>query len=105
LEPICGAVKLMVECKNYQKEMANPELDQIAGRFSRERGRLGLLIGRSFDNRDRFIARCRDTAQAGNGFILALVDEDIRGFLEAIERNNRNFIDRELERRFSELIN
>lgn len=29
-----SSVKLMFECKNYAKEIANPELDQIAGRFS-----------------------------------------------------------------------
>ncbi|WP_068116355.1 hypothetical protein [Tropicimonas marinistellae] len=100
-----NAVKIMVECKNYQKEMANPELDQLAGRFSDARGRLGFLIGRSFDDRARFISRCRDTAQANNGFIIALVDADIIRFLEAIRDGDRSQIDRELERRFGELIN
>lgn len=105
LEPRCGAVKVMVECKNYQKEMANPELDQLAGRFSPNRGRLGFLLGRSFDDRKRFIDRCRDTAQADNGFIIALVDADIIQFLEFVRDGQRSKVDRELERRFAELIN
>ncbi|MBR0710146.1 hypothetical protein [Bradyrhizobium liaoningense] len=104
-EQRANATKIMVECKNYQKEMANPELDQLAGRFSDVRGRLGFLIGRTFDNRERFIARCRDTAQANNGFIVALVDRDIIHFLELIRDKNRHQIDRELERRFGELTN
>ncbi|KJC37138.1 hypothetical protein UP09_28235 [Bradyrhizobium sp. LTSP885] len=104
-EQRANALKIMVECKNYQKEMANPELDQLAGRFSDVRGRLGFLVGRSFDNRERFVARCRDTAQANNGFIIALVDQDIIRFLEFIRDKNRHQIDRDLERRFSELIN
>lgn len=100
-----NASKIMIECKNYQKEMTNPELDQLAGRFSNIRGRLGFLIGRSFDNRDRFVARCRDTAQANNGFIIALVDQDIVHFLALIRDNQRAQIDQELERRFAELLN
>ncbi len=104
-EARANASKIMVECKNYQKEMANPELDQLAGRFSDVRGRLGFLIGRSFDNRDRFIKRCRDTAQANNGFIIALVDQDITHFLTLIRDKRRPEIDRELERRFAGLIN
>lgn len=104
-EARANAVKVMVECKNYQKEMANPELDQLAGRFSDQRGRLGFLIGRSFDNRARFVARCRDTALANNGYIIPLVDGDILAFLALIGQGNRAQIDRELERRFAELIN
>jgi hypothetical protein len=104
-EARANASSVMVECKNYSKEMANQELDQLAGRFSDTRGRLGLLIGRNFDNRDRFVPRCRDTAQANNGFIVALVDQDIVRFLSLIRENQRTLIDRELERRFGELIN
>jgi hypothetical protein len=95
----------MVECKNYQKEMANPELDQIAGRFSSQRGRFGFLVGRTFDDRQRFVARCRDTARSDNGFIIPLVDADIHNFLQLVIEGKRNLIDIDLERRFSELIN
>ena len=99
-----AATKVYVECKNYMKEIANPELDQLAGRFSQVRGRLGLLIGRSFDNRERFIARCRDTARDDRGFIIAIVDDDIVNMLEMIEAGRREDVDRYLEHRFSELL-
>jgi hypothetical protein len=76
-----NAAHVIVECKNYMKEMQNPELDQIAGRFGLHRGRLGLLVGRSFDDRARFVARCRDTANDGRGYVIALVDDDIAELL------------------------
>jgi hypothetical protein len=99
-----GARKVMFECKNYTKEMANPELDQIAGRFSPERGRLGFVIGRQFDDRTRFIARCRDTALDDRGYVIAVVDDDIKCMLSMVHRHQRSAIDQYLEGRFDELI-
>jgi len=52
---------IFVECKNYSREIANPELDQMGGRFSPNRGKFGLILSRTLDNMDLFIARCRDT--------------------------------------------
>ena len=102
--PQIAAEKVCIECKNYVTEMANPELDQLAGRFSLQRGRLGLLIGRSFGNRDRFIMRCRDTACEDRGFIIAIIDEDIERMLKMIEEGHRLDVDQYLERRFDELL-
>jgi hypothetical protein len=45
---------LPVECKNYTKDPANPELDQIAGRFSNQRGWLGIMCCREMTNKDLF---------------------------------------------------
>lgn len=84
---------IMVECKNYSSDPSNPELDQLLGRFSPNRGKLGLLIARTFDNRDLFIARCRDAALDDHGFVIPLVDDDIIGMLENIKSHQRNQID------------
>ena len=67
-----SAAHVFVECKNYGKELENPELDQLAGRFSPSRGQFGLLVCRTFKNKLKFAARCRDTAVDGRGFIIAL---------------------------------
>ncbi len=68
---------VFIECKNYTKDVANPELDQLIGRFSTRRGRLGILSCRSIDSENLFIARCADTYKDGNGLIIPITDNDI----------------------------
>ncbi|MEO9468650.1 hypothetical protein [Parasphingorhabdus sp.] len=98
--PRVGCRKLIVECKNYSKDCANPELDQIAGRFAPLRGKLGFLLGRGFDDRQRFIERCKDTAREERGVIIPLVDDDIIEMLRMVENRNRNLIEDKLQRLF-----
>lgn len=76
-----------VECKNYGSELGNPEIDQIAGRFSPIRGRVGLLCHRGFGDKERLTARCRDTALDGRGFILPLDDADLASLIEERKAN------------------
>ena len=80
---------IFIECKNYSSDPANPELDQLAGRFSVNRGRFGFLVCRSFRNKELFIKRCKDTAQDGRGFIIALDDGDIKQLLNL--RSSKDF--------------
>ncbi len=82
------------ECKNYSTEVANPELDQLAGRFSVQRGKLGFLCCRHFQNRQRFIESCRDTWTDGRGLILPLDDDTVLRLLSCIQNARRDEIDR-----------
>ena len=81
------APHIWIECKNYSGEVANPELDQLIGRFSNARGRVGFLVCRSFDDKARFLRRCKDTVGDGNGYILPLDDGDLKKLVEARKGN------------------
>ena len=69
---------IAVECKNYQSDPANPELDQLSSRFSPLRGQVGLLVCRMFKNRELLVKRCRDTALDHRGYVIPVADTDLR---------------------------
>lgn len=99
-----ASVKIMVECKNYTKDPSNPEIDQLSGRFSTNRGRLGLLVYRDVSDYELLISRCRDTAKDDRGFIVPLGDDQIIEFLDLIARGSRSAIDQRLEAILTRLI-
>jgi hypothetical protein len=78
-----SAPTVWVECKNYDEDPANPELDQLTGRFSPTRGQFGLLVCRAVANRDRMVERCRDAALDGRGYVIVLADEDLQALADA----------------------
>lgn len=69
---------VFVECKNYSQGPANPELDQLLGRLGDRRGRFGMLVCREISVRKLMDARCKDAANAGQGYVLVLDDADIK---------------------------
>jgi len=74
---------IFVECKNYGKEIGNPEIDQLSGRFSPSRGIVGILVCRSVNNPKLLEKRCIDTAKDQRGYILVLSDTDIINLIKA----------------------
>jgi hypothetical protein len=96
---------IFVECKNYGREVENPELDQLAGRFSPSRGQVGRLVCRKFNDKDLFLQRCKDTALDHRGFIIPIDDEDLRHLVET--RKIDPYFDqwKLLRERFLSLIN
>lgn len=99
------APQVFFECKNYGKELANPELDQLAGRFSPSRGKVGVIVCRSFKKKQLFLERCRDTARDSRGFIIPIDDEDLRILVES-KKTNSSFEHLQLfQERFNYLIN
>ena len=98
------APHIFVECKNYGKEVGNPELDQLSGRFSPSRGRVGLLVCRSFTNKKLFLKRCHDTARDDRGFVIALDDSDLKEHVTARQRDDRRLSFAYLKARFDQLI-
>jgi hypothetical protein len=76
------APNIFVECKNYIGDPSNPELDQLSGRFSPSRGKVGIIICRSFKDKTLFLKRCRDTALDQRGYIITLDDSDLAELVE-----------------------
>ncbi len=73
---------VFIESKNYSGDVKNPELDQLIGRFSTRRGKLGILSCRKIDNEKLFISRCVDNFKDDNGLIIPLTDKDIQRCLK-----------------------
>lgn len=93
-----------VECKNYGTEIGNPELDQLSGRFSDQRGWVGLLIYRGYGDKNLVVQRCRDAAIDGRGFIIALDDQDLETLVAERLRSPNSIRFPYLQSRFNELI-
>jgi len=70
-----------VECKNYVEDPANPELDQLQGRFSRKRGKFGILVCRQVHDPGRMLKRLQDVVNNTEGVIIVLEDSDISHLL------------------------
>jgi hypothetical protein len=99
-----SAAHVFVECKNYGREIGNPELDQLAGRFSPSRGRFGLLVCRSFERRKLFVNRCRDTVADGRGWIIGLEDKDLALLVQEAKAWQASLTSGLLKKRFDEII-
>lgn len=96
--------KIIVECKNYGKEIGNPEVDQINGRLNSKRGRFGIIICRDIENKSRLIARCKDLLNDNGNYIIVLDDHDILTLLESRDQGDEKAIDNFLETKIDELI-
>lgn len=95
---------VFIECKNYSREVTNPELDQMGGRFSYQRGRFGIIACRSIDNMDLFVERCADTYSDDRGLIIPIVDSDIFEALEHYSELGYRSFETILERRYRQII-
>jgi hypothetical protein len=87
-----NASQIVVECKNYEGDPKNPELDQLAGRFGPHRTEFGILVCRTFQNKELFFKRCRDTAKDHRGFILVLDDEDLAELIKQYDPDHGHYM-------------
>ena len=98
------AGSVVVEAKNYTDPLANPEFDQLTGRFSPRRGQFGLLCYRGIkDDKAKVIQHCRDAALDDRGYVIALDDDDMAKLVEARKAGDESTF-AYLLARFRELI-
>lgn len=91
---------IFVECKNYSRDVKNPELDQISGRFSPNRGKFGIVACRSIEDMKLFLDRCSDTYHDERGVVLPLVDSDLINMLDNYEDHGIDYCEAILVDRF-----
>jgi hypothetical protein len=97
------SIDVFFECKNYSRDLGNPELDQISGRFSPLRGKLGFIVCRSLADEKLMLERCRDTAKADRGCVLVLTDTKVQRLLRCVQAGERAKIATFLFKEFGEL--
>ena len=99
-----AAPRIFVECKNFTREVGNPELDQLSGRFGPSYGKVGILVCRRFEDKEKFFQRCQDTEKDDRGYIIPLDDEDLKVLVK--EREEGKLFKREglLWERFNRLF-
>jgi hypothetical protein len=98
------AAMLVVECKNYSKDIANPEIDQLLGRFDNNRGYLGFMLCRGIDNNELMSNRCKDLAKTGKAYILTFEDRELLELLDARMHHDNDRLQNILHTRFRSLI-
>ena len=96
--------KIFVECKNYGREIGNPEIDQLQARLNKRRGMFGFLLCRSIENKRTLIQRCKDVMHDEKGYIIVLNDSDLSVLLNLKDDKNEQGIDKFMSEKLDELI-
>ncbi len=94
----------MVECKNYREDIGNPEVDQLSGRFSVNRGKFGMLLFRNINNEELIMNRCKDLCADKSEVIIPLMDTDLNKALDSIIDNTEDNIESIISNKFFEIM-
>lgn len=96
---------IFFECKNYTQDLANPELDQMTGRLSPNRGKFGVIVCRTIEDEALFLQRCADSYKAQRGLIVPLTDSDIIDILEKRKLGTMHHEDEILSNKARQVMN
>jgi hypothetical protein len=96
---------IFFECKNYTRDIANPELDQMVGRLSPNRGKFGIIVCRDIEDEALLIQRCADSYKDHHGLIVSLTDADIVTILERKKLGTMHYEDEILSDKARRVMN
>ena len=96
---------ILFECKNYTEDVANPELDQMTGRFSPNKGKFGVIVCRSIEDEALFLQRCADSCKAQRGLVVPFTDDDVIRILEERKLGAAHYEDEILSNKAREVMN
>jgi hypothetical protein len=99
-----GAPYIPFECKNYTDDVGNPEVDQLAGRFGKQKGRLGFLVCREFKDRPKFVRRCRALVSNMESYVVGLDDSNLTAMVNARRTGDDEQMFRIIRSLFDEII-
>lgn len=94
---------IFIECKNYAKRIKNPELDQLAGRLTTSKGRLGILLYRATSGLQLLQKACEDFLE-DQKFIVALDESDLIQLVRMRQSNDDEGVLNFMDNRFRSLI-
>jgi len=98
------APRVWIECKNYSKDLGNPEVDQIGGRLGQNQGMFGILSCRSIKDQKLLAARTADVRNRDRKWIVLVTDGDWIEMGQSFLDGDRAGADAVLRRRFQELL-
>lgn len=82
-----------IECKNYSKDISNPEFSQMSSRLDNPvRGMLGIIACRHINNKKRILEKCWDKKK-NNKYVIVLEDKDLERLVRLRIREDREGID------------
>ncbi len=97
--------KILFECKNFSPDIANPEYDQMNGRFNNRTSTIGYIVCRNIADKVKSIETSKDFVANKSHYIMVLTDSDIVKLLKACLSKDRNIIiDMILEGKIQEIL-
>jgi hypothetical protein len=94
---------IVIECKNYEYELRNPEFDQLGARLGVKLGMFGILAFRMTEDRKKVLQRCRAFFDNDKKIILPMNDSDFEQLIMLKIQSRNEEIERYLDRLLLEI--
>ena len=98
--------KISVECKNYTKEIENPEIGQLSSRLNPQRGMIGFLLCRELNTKEkkRLLHAQRLMAAQEKKYLIILEDKDLKEMIKKRFEFGEDEVNHFLRDKYDELI-